>query len=98
MLRLLLDFAWWRDATYVWGYPLYATFRKDQRPFTLRMPHSLPALFNLLGTELIEVRNWLTLLPRSAGHVNPLGQRGDFPPRQQRGHETPSPGTLSLLS
>lgn len=87
VLRLLLDLAQRRDATYRWGYPLSVTFRNDQR--SLRTLETLPALFNFLGTEPIEVPNWLSLLPRSAGRVDMRVQRGGFPPRQQRGRRRP---------
>lgn len=82
IMKPLLDLARRKGATYRWGYPLSATFRKDQRSFTLRKPDALPALFTFLDAEPIAV--WLGPLPRPPRRPALPNMRQNFQPRQQR--------------
>lgn len=81
LLKPLLDLARRHNATYRWGFPLSVTFRKDQRSFTLRSPDSLPALFDFLTAEPIDVPNWLGFIPRFQSRRNNSTPSGRLPPR-----------------
>lgn len=89
ILKPPLDLAKRKGATYRWGYPLSATFRKNQRSFTLRKPDALPALFTFLDAEPIEIPNWLGPLTRTPGHPSSSRVNSNLPPRQQRNRRRP---------
>lgn len=59
LLRPLLDQIRAKGATYRWGYPLSLTIKKDGRAFTLSVPEQLPDLFKFLGSEVVEVPDWV---------------------------------------
>lgn len=89
ILKPLMDLARRKGATYRWGYPLSVTFRKDQRSFTLRKPDALPALFDFLDTDPIEVPNWLGPLPHTQSRPFISRHNDNLPPRQQRSRRRP---------
>lgn len=70
MLRPLLDVARRLNVIYRWGFPLLATFRKEQRSFTLRNPGDLPALFTFLDSDPVPIPNWLMFLPWPVGRAS----------------------------
>lgn len=84
LLKPLLDLARRSNATYRWGFPLSVTFLKDQKSFLLRSPESLPALFTFLGTDPIDIPNWLDYLPRAPGRITTSRGQAPQPQRQQR--------------
>lgn len=84
LLKPLLEVARGHNATYRWGFPLSVTFRKNQRSFVLRTPDALPALFEFLSAEPIEVPDWLSFIPRSQGRRNNPTMSGGLPPRPPR--------------
>lgn len=83
MLKPVLELARRQGCTYRWGYPLAVTFRNNATSFTLRSPLDLPALFTFLGSDPIEIPNWLTLVPRPIGRPSLSAQRC-LPRHQQR--------------
>lgn len=84
LLKPLLEVARRHDATYRWGFPLSVTFRKNQRSFMLRFPDALPALFEFLSAEPIEVPDWLGFIPRSQGRRSNFTTSSGLPPRHPR--------------
>lgn len=89
ILKPLLDLARRCNATYHWGFPLSVTFHKDQWSFMLRSPESLPALFTFLGTDPIEIPNWLDYLPCTVGRMNAPRNQAPRPQRLQRSGRRP---------
>lgn len=89
ILKPLLDLARRCNATYRWGFPLSVTFIKEQGSFLLRSPDSLPALFNFLGTDPIDIPNWLDYLPRAPGRPNAMRHLAPRPQRTQRSGRRP---------
>lgn len=85
MLRPILDLARQTGHTYCWGYPLAVTFRKDNTAFSLQSAADLPALFRFLGTEPIQVPDWLQFIPRQIGQSGAAANRGPQVQRPQRG-------------
>lgn len=84
MLKPVLELARSLGCTYRWGYPLAVIFRTDRASFTLRTPADLPALFDFLGTEPIQMPNWLLKIPRPTGRMGPTMIRPNPSIRSQR--------------
>lgn len=84
MLKPLLELARSKGCTYRWGYPLAVIFRTDRASFTLRTPADLPALFDFLEAEPIQVPNWLLRIPRPTGRMGPAMSRSNPSNRSQR--------------
>ncbi|PIO09790.1 hypothetical protein AB205_0057590 [Aquarana catesbeiana] len=70
LLRPLLDQIRAKGATYRWGYPLSLTIKKDGRAFTLSVPEQLPDLFKFLGSEVVEVPDWVDIsIDNTGGYI-----------------------------
>lgn len=61
LMRPLLDEIRAKGATYRWGYPLALTIKKDEHAFTLSTPEQLPDLFKFLGSEVLEIPDWIDI-------------------------------------
>lgn len=64
LLHPVLDLAHQLGITYCWGFPLSATFFRDQQSFTLCTPEDLPPLFAFMESDPIPVSKWLISLPQ----------------------------------
>lgn len=84
MLKPVLELTRNLGCTYRWGYPLAVIFRTDRASFTLRTTADLPALFDFLGTEPIQVPNWLLKIPRPTGRMGPTMNRSNPSIHSQR--------------
>lgn len=58
MHRPLLDHLRLKGAEYRWAYPISLIIKKDEDTFNLTEPDQLPELFELLGSETVQVPNW----------------------------------------
>lgn len=87
MLKPALEAARSRGCTYRWGYPLAVIVRSDDSSFTLRSPADLPAFFTFLGSDPVQVPNWLMKIPRPTGRtgLNPSRPIQANRSRSQRG-------------
>lgn len=61
LLRPLLDQIRVKGATYRWGHPLSLIIKKDGHTFALMVPEQLPDLFKFLGSEVVEVPDWIDI-------------------------------------
>lgn len=55
MLKPVLELAQHAVITYHWGFPIAVTFWKQSQFFTLRSPAELPALFDVLEADPVDV-------------------------------------------
>lgn len=91
---------------YCWGFPLVITFRRDQRSLTLRTPESLPALFQFLEVEPIEMpdcrdprTDWVLHRPREdllTGRSGASGDNEQHPRRTPGKRKSTSPAHTSI--
>lgn len=61
LLRPLLDQIRAKGATYRWGHPFSVIIKKDDHTFALMAPEQLPDLFKFLGSEIVEIPDWIDM-------------------------------------
>lgn len=89
VMKPLLDLIRSVDATYTWGYPLQLRAHKGEDSFLLSHPSQLTDLFEFLGTQAIEVPNWLQM---DLSQVLPASQpRPQRTRRRRRRRNSPPP-------
>lgn len=90
LMRPLLDQIQANGATYRWGYPLSLIIKKDERAFILSVPEQLPDLFKFLGSEVVEVPDWvdISIETMGGGITNRRNGRGEGIGRRKQNNWT----------